>query len=331
MPSSQRRACWARVFTACAIASLILLVALLLCFVTKILLNWQDVDAKDQTFSYEVPRDCRSQPTVVTGDATVQVLNTSAISSQTWSRAQKRAREPAHSYMKRRHAVALYAYTDLLRSGQRRPVAAGGKRRKRTRQRFESRSFFNDLGEAIRILKHSGVTCLHTALPAEALHNLNVSSELLRFRTFTMGYSGKHISRNSLCVLVRTCFGADVSRYSASRRRGQVLIPPYEVFRVASGPGNWHRCRAVRRLEGHMDCVYDADSDSLHSISANPPDAFWLLFIVLCMISAPLALPILVVKLLICHKRSCCGQLVGGPSSAERPLGGLNEGSNPPQ
>lgn len=267
----------------------------------------------------------------MTGDATVQVLNTSAIYGQTWSRAQKRAREPAHSYMKRRHAVALYAYTDLLRSGQRRPVAAGGKRRKRTRKRFESRSFFNDLGEAIQILKHSGVTCLHTALPAEALHNLNVSGELLRFRTFTMGYSGKHISRSSLCVLVRTCFGADVSRYSASRRRGQVLIPPYEVFRVASGPGNWQGCRAVRTLEGHMDCVYDAGSDSLHSISANPPDAFWLLFIVLCMIGAPLALPILIVKLLIYHKRSCCGQLVGGPSGAERPLGGLNEGSNPPQ
>lgn len=286
---------------------------------------------QDDTFSYEVPGDCRTQPTVLTGDATVQVLNTSAIYSHAWSSAEKRAREPADRYMRRRQAVALYAYTDLLQLRQRHPVVAGGMKRKWTKQRFDQRSFYNNLGEAIQILKHNQVTCLHTALPAEALHNLNVSGELLRFRTFTMGYSGKSLSRNSSCVAVRTCFGADVSRYSASKRHHQVLIPPYEVFTVANGPGNWPGCRAVRRLEGHMDCVYDADTDSLHSISATPPDTFWILFIILCMISIPLAMPIIIVKLLICRKRSCCGQQEEGPSCAERPPEVLNEASNPPQ
>lgn len=265
----------------------------------------------------------------MTGDATVQVLNTSAIYSHAWSSAENMARAPAHSYMKRRHAVALYAYTGLLQPRQRHHVAAGGMKRKWTKRRFDARSFFNSIGEALRILKHSQVTCLHTSLPADALHNLNVSGELLRFRTFTMGSSS--LSRNSSCVAVRTCFGADVSHYSASKRHHQVLIPPYEVFRVASSPGNWPGCRAVRRLEGRMDCVYDADSDSLHSISADPPDAFWLLFIILCLIVAPLAMPLVVVKLLICRKRSCCGPQGEGPGCAERPPGGLDEGSNPPQ
>lgn len=290
---------------------------------------------QDKIFSYEVPGDCRSQPTVLSGDATIQVLNTSAIYSQAWSSAEKMAREPTHSYMKRRHSVALYAYTDQLQPRQRHPVATGGVKRKWTKQRFDQHSFFNNLGEAIRILKHDQVTCLHTALPAEALHNLSVSGQLLRFRTFTMGYSEKSLSRNSSCIAVRTCFGADISRYSASKRRHQVLIPPYEVFTVANGPGKlpgkWPGCRVVRRLEGHMDCVYDADSDSLHSISATPPDTFWILFIVLCLICVPLVVPLVVVKLLVRQKRSCCGQQGEGPSCAERPPAGLDEGSNPPQ
>lgn len=272
-----------------------------------------------------MPGDCRSRLEVVTGDATVQVLNTSAIYSHAWSSAEKRAREPAHSYMKRRHSVALYAYTELLQPRRRHPVA-GGERKKK----FDLRSFFNDLSEAIQILKLSQVTCVHTALPAEALHNLKVSSELLRFRTFTMADSGMCLGRNSSCVAIRTCFGADVSHYSASTQRHQVLIPPYEVFSVGSGPGNCPGCLVVRRLRCHMDCVYDGDSDSLQSISAIPADAFWLLCLILCMICAPLAMPFIITKLLICHERSRCGQKGKGPGYVERPPGGPTEPFNPP-
>lgn len=282
---------------------------------------------QDQVFSYEVPGDCRSEPTVLTGDATVQVLNTSAIYRHVWSSAEKMAREPADRYLKRRHAVALYAYTELLRLRQPHPVAAAGMKE----QRINQRSFLNDLGEALRILKHGRVACLRTWLPAQALHNLNATGRLFRFRTFTLGSGDACLSRNSSCVAVRTCFGADVSRYSASKRRHQVLIPPYEVFRVVSGPGKCPGCRAVRRLEGHMDCVYDADSDSLRSISADPPDPFWLFFIILCLIGAPLAMPLLIVKLLIWRKRSCGGQQDEGPECAEGSLGDLDQGSDPAQ
>lgn len=259
----------------------------------------------------------------------MQALNASAAYSPSWRLAERRAREPAHSYMKRRHAVALYAYTKLLQAAQRRPVATGGAAGSRgTRQSLDLRSssFLADLGEAIRILKHSQVTCLHTALPALALRNLNDSGSLLRFRTFTLGSGGRRLARNASCVLVRTCFGADVSRYSASRRRGQVLIPPYEVFRVVDGAVGRHRCRAVRILEGHRDCVYDADSDSLHSVSADPPDAFWIFGIILGLIGVPLVLPLLGLKLLVCRERSRCAQ-----GSADRPPGGLGGGSDPPQ
>lgn len=233
--------------------------------------------------------------------------------------------------MKRRHSVALYVYTAVLRPKQRHLVARGEKIKKWTKQKFDLRAFFTDLGEAIRILKLSQVTCLHTVLPTEALHNLNVSSELLRFRTFTMGNSEKCLSKNSSCIAVQTCFGADVSHYSASTGRHQVLIPPYEVFSVGSGPRNCPGCSVIRKLEGHMDCVYDADSDSLQSISANPPDAFWLLFIILCMICAPLAMPLIVTKLLICHKRSCCSNKEESSSYVEKQPVRPSKESNPLQ
>ncbi|CAG06131.1 unnamed protein product [Tetraodon nigroviridis] len=57
----------------------------------------------------------------------------------------------------------------------------------------------------------------------------------------------------------------------------QVLIPPYEVFRVFDGGGG---AGVTYRLESNLNCVYDRGSGSLHPISASPAD-MWLGLLVL--------------------------------------------------
>lgn len=248
---------------------------------------------------------------VVTDEATIQALNTSADYRRAWSKAEEKAKAPAHSYLKRRHAVAIYMYTGLLKPVQR-LLQAAGRRGKRRKRRFDSRSLHADLSEALQILKHSQVTCLHTALAAETPLTPNISSRLVRFSNFMLGSDRKHLTQNASCFLVHTCFGADISHYSASKESSQVLIPPYEVFRVVGVRRNSHRCQVVYRLESNANCVYDEDSSSLHPISASPVDGFWLMFIILCLISIPLVLPLVIVKVLDHHKKNCCSYNLSG-------------------
>lgn len=255
--------------------------------------------------------ECRSEPLVVTDEATIQALNTSADYRRAWSEAEEKAKAPAHSYLTRRHAVAIYVYTGLLKPVQRLLQAAGRKGR-RPKQRFDPGSLHADLSEALQILKHSRVMCLHTALTAETVLTSNISSRLVHFSTFMLGSDRKRLTQNASCFLVHTCFGADVSHYSASKESSQVLIPPYEVFSVVSVQRNSHRCKVVYRLESNPDCVYDVDSSSLHPISASPVNGFWLMFMILCLICIPLVLPVVIVKVLDHHKKKCCSYNLSG-------------------
>lgn len=261
--------------------------------------------------SADVYGECRSEPTVVTDEATVQALNTSADFRRAWSKAEEKAKAPVHSYLKRRHAVAIYMYTGLLKPVQRH-LQAEGRRGKPRKRRFDSDSLRTDLSETLQILKHSQVMCLHTALAAETLSSPNISDRLVRFSTFTLGSDRKHLTQNASCFLVHTCFGADVSHYSASKESSQVLIPPYEVFRVVGVWRNSHRCKVAYRLESNPNCVFDTDSSSLHPISASPVDGFWLMVIILCLISIPLVLPLVIVKVLDRHKKNCCSYNLSG-------------------
>lgn len=259
----------------------------------------------------DVYGECRSEPTVVSDEATIQALNTSADYRPAWNVAEEKAKAPAHSYLKWRHAVAIYMYTGLLKPVQC-LLQAGGRKKKRRKRRFDSRSLYADLSEALQILKHSQVTCLHTALVAETLLTPNSSSRLVRFSTFMLGSDRKHLTQNASCFLIRTCFGANVSHYSASKESSQVLIPPYEVFRVVAVQREAYRCKVVYRLESNPDCVYDTDSSSLHPISASPVGGFWLMFIILCLISIPLVLPLVIVKVLDHHRKNCCSYNLSG-------------------
>ncbi|XP_078027296.1 erythroblast NAD(P)(+)--arginine ADP-ribosyltransferase-like [Epinephelus lanceolatus] len=59
----------------------------------------------------------------------------------------------------------------------------------------------------------------------------------LRFGSFTsssMGQYSKKVERfgDKTCFEIYTCFGVDISMYSKFENEGEVLIPPYEVFKV---------------------------------------------------------------------------------------------------
>lgn len=251
----------------------------------------------------EVYDDCRSAATVVTDKAIIQTWDTSTNYSQAWSNAEQKAREPAHDYMEKHHSIAIYMYTNSILQPVKQVLKAAETTGK-LKETFDSRSLYFYLSEAIQILKHSQVTCLTTNYRTETLLNQNISNKLIRFSNFILASSGRYFTRNASCFEVHTCFGADVTHYSALKRNSQVLIPPYEVFKVTDIETDSQRCKVVYRLESNLNCVYDRESNSLHSITALPVAGFWLIFTIICMIIVSLFLPFVIFKVLENHKKT---------------------------
>ncbi|XP_070847036.1 T-cell ecto-ADP-ribosyltransferase 2-like [Chaetodon trifascialis] len=307
MSSWEMQACQRKTATACVVTSLVLLVGLLVFVVIHPTLSWQDVvgERSSQDLPCDLKEDtnddCRSKATVVSDEAFMQTWDSSTNFSQAFRNAEQKAREPSHDYIKKHHSIAIYMYTNIILQHVKPDLDTAEKQLKET---FESRSLYLSLSEAIQILKHSQVTCLTTNYRTETLLNLNISNRLIRFSTFILASDRWNLTRSASCFEVCTCFGADIIHYSALKQKSQVLIPPYEVFKVTGIERDAQRCEVIYRLKSNLNCVYDKESDTLHPISALPVDGFWLIFSIICMIIVSLLLPFVIVKVLQKHKKT---------------------------
>lgn len=235
------------------------------------------------------------------GKALTQGWDSTSNFSQVWSDAKQNALEPAHKYMEKHHSVALYMYTwNMLQPGN--GDAAG--KTEQPKETIESDSLYYFLSEAIQILKHSQVTCINAKYRTKALLNLNTSNTHVRFSTFVLSYDQWTFTENASCFDVYTCFGADITLYSALKQSKQVLIPPYEVFTVNRIQTDTQRCGVTYRLKSNLNCVYDKESNSLHPISALSVERFFLIFAIICIIIVSPLLPFLIVKALKYHKKN---------------------------
>lgn len=244
--------------------------------------------------------DCGSKATVVTDNALMQRWDSSSNFSQAWSNAEQKAREPAHKYMEKHHSVAIYMYTQPSNHDSEAPDKTG----QHLRETFESRSLYFLLSEAIQVLKHSQVTCVSTNYRTETLLNLTISDRHIRFSSFILGSDEWTFTRNASCFEVYTCFGADITHYSALKLNYQVLIPRYEIFKITDIQTNAQRCKVIYRLKSNLSCVYDRDSNMAYPISALPVEGFFLIFTIICIIIVFLLLSFVIAKALEYHKKT---------------------------
>lgn len=242
--------------------------------------------------SPDLKKDSCTFKVLVATDQSV-VWNASTNFSQAWSNAEQQARAPAHSYMEKRHSVAIYMYTQAMRPPGRMVLMEGSE----PQLDPKTQSLFSDLSEAIQILKHSQVLCHTTTYTTDISWNLTTSGQLLRFSTFVLGSSGCRLQGNA-CFEVHTCFGTDVTHYSALKQNNQVLIPPYEVFKVTHVDSDPLGGQVTHKLESNLDCVYDRESGSLHTIKASSADLSWVIFGIMCSVIVFLFLPFVIYKVL---------------------------------
>lgn len=296
MPPCGNQACQIKALFISSVTFLVLLVGLLIFVVSHLTLSRQDavgkhfVDPMDNFYE-----DCTSRVTVVTDEVIMQTWRINTNISQAWSKTAQNAREPSHSYMEKVHSIAIYMYTNIIRQTVKQTYAAAERTRKQ-KNTVEPDSLYRTLSEAIQILKQSQVMCLSTNYRTETHLNLSISNKHIRFSSFLLGSDSWTFAKNSSCFEVYTCFGADITHYSALNQNNQVLIPPYEVFRVTDIETNTQECEVLYKLKSNLDCVYDRETNTLHPISTLSVGRLWLIFVVVCLVIGSLLLPFLILK-----------------------------------
>lgn len=149
------------------------------------------------------------------------------------------------------HFRALCAYTAGSYDSLNRAVRTG-KATYKTSFQFHSLHFF--LSDAIRLLKLNQRRCYTTYRRSRLLFT-GKAGQMIRFGSFASSSLDKDLRQfgRKTCFEIHTCFGAYLKSYSEfDSDEDEVLIPPYEMFRIVSvdmsGENDLH-CDVFYRLE----------------------------------------------------------------------------------
>lgn len=172
--------------------------------------------------------------------------------SLAWASAERNAQKPVHKQLKEEHAIVIYMYTNEKNIEQVFNKAVNTGKHKYSTYRFMFHYFYFYLTDAIQVLRHNQTSCRTTYHRTWKWFNHNVINTNMRFGAFTLVASSKQsfdINGNVSCFEIYSCFGADITYYSATKQMGQVLIPPYEVFKITDVLTNDPWCSVVYKLQ----------------------------------------------------------------------------------
>ncbi|XP_048017489.1 erythroblast NAD(P)(+)--arginine ADP-ribosyltransferase-like [Megalobrama amblycephala] len=133
--------------------------------------------------------------------------------------------------------IAIYVYTDIdfkIYQIFNNDARNGKQNYKDGTYKWYSLQFL--LTEAIEILRKKQNRCFKTFRGTNLTFN-EITFPEIRFGSFTSSSLDRYIAKrfgNKSCFEIYTCLGADVSEYSRLPYEKEVLIPPYEKFKVTA-------------------------------------------------------------------------------------------------
>ncbi|XP_016351142.1 NAD(P)(+)--arginine ADP-ribosyltransferase 2-like [Sinocyclocheilus anshuiensis] len=134
------------------------------------------------------------------------------------------------------HSIAIYVYSECnIYTLFNNDTRSGKKQYKNETYKWYSLYFL--LTEAIQLLKKTQNKCYSTFRGTKAEFDKHVLNKEVRFGQFaSSSLVRKKAQRfgNVSCFEIKTCEGADVSKYSKLSHEREVLIPPYEKFKVTA-------------------------------------------------------------------------------------------------
>ncbi len=138
--------------------------------------------------------------------------------------------------LKCKNSISIYVYTNTaFKIYEKLNNDARNGKRKYEDKTYKWYSLQFLLTEAIRILKKIQNRCYSTYRGTKLIYDKNVLNKQIRFGSFTSSSLdlGQAYRFGSIsCFEIYTCEGADVTNYSRLDHEKEVLIPPYEKFKV---------------------------------------------------------------------------------------------------
>ncbi|XP_070684103.1 ecto-ADP-ribosyltransferase 4-like [Pempheris klunzingeri] len=169
-----------------------------------------------------------------------------------WALAESNAKTPVHKHLKEDHAIVMYMYTKVKNIQQDFNNAVKTGKHKYGTYGFMFHYFYFYLTDAVQVLRHNETSCKTTYHRTRKQFSHNVINTNMRFGAFTLVASSMQsfdFNGNMSCFEIHSCFGADITYYSAANQMGQVLIPPYEVFKITDVLTNDPWCSVVYKLQ----------------------------------------------------------------------------------
>ncbi|KAM9363651.1 ecto-ADP-ribosyltransferase 4-like [Symphorus nematophorus] len=169
-----------------------------------------------------------------------------------WASVEKNAKKPVHQHLKEDHAIVMYMYTKLKYIEQDFNKAVKTGKHKYSTSEFKFHYFYFYLTDAVQALRHNQTSCRTTYYRTWKHFDRSVINTNMRFGAFTQATSSKqsfNLNGNVSCFEIHSCFGADITYYSAAQQMGQVLIPPYEVFKITDVQTDDPWCSVVYKLQ----------------------------------------------------------------------------------
>ncbi len=150
-----------------------------------------------------------------------------------WQEGEKNIKEPENN-LTRKHSIAIYVYTgDKVFRDFNNETRYG--KHNYTTEAYEWYSLHFLLTEAIQILNKTQKTCYDTYRGTKFRYNfLNTKVRFGSFASSTFNRNKTKFFGTVSCFEINTCEGAEVTKYSKLPHEREVLIPPYETFKVTS-------------------------------------------------------------------------------------------------
>ncbi|XP_065108671.1 ecto-ADP-ribosyltransferase 4-like [Paramisgurnus dabryanus] len=168
-----------------------------------------------------------------------------------WSKSEKKIEGKKLEPLKtKKHLIAIYVYTGVIGGVHKKfnqDVRTG--REKYQYKKFSWYTLYFWLTRAIQTLKETQNGCISTYRRTSVKFN-GVNNTEIRFGSFASSSLDRDVGLkfgNESCFEIETCYGANVTDYSWYRDQKEVLIPPYEKFKITDirkgKKGDW--CKTV--------------------------------------------------------------------------------------
>ncbi|XP_053367848.1 NAD(P)(+)--arginine ADP-ribosyltransferase 2-like [Clarias gariepinus] len=147
--------------------------------------------------------------------------------------------------------IKVYTYTLPLYSEFNNALRSG---RKNYKKKFNYKSFHFLLTCAVR--KYKMMNCVDVFRKTNVSFDTNVVNREMRFGQFTSTSTRDdlHTFGNKSCFQINTCYGANITNMSFHAKEEEVLIPPFEKFKITKIEYNQRNCSVLYSLQSTGTC-----------------------------------------------------------------------------